>query len=374
VNTDRLSNAFLGILVVIAVGAVLSMTGNIVMPLVVAALLSFALNPVVDRLKRWGVPRPIGIGVVIAIILAFGFLVGVVLYSSVQSLLREFPAYQQRFIELYDDLVSALDLPADIINRFDLPRIIGGFALDFGGGFLSFAGGLTLMVVFILFLLLERPYFRSKLLAAIQSSRTERVSRVIVHINRQVGRYIGVKLLVSGMTGFIVFWSFYFIGVDFAFIWGILTFLFNFIPTIGSISISVLSYLFVLIQFFPSWTPIVLAAGAMTGTQLVIGNILDPKLQGDRLNLSPVLILVSLLFWNWLWGVLGMFLAVPLTAAIKIAFENIPGLEWIAVLMSTGDYDERMARKMRRRNRRTEERLERENAQSSGGGRQNDEH
>jgi predicted PurR-regulated permease PerM len=230
------------------------------------------------------------------------------------------------------------------------------------------------MVVFILFLLLERPYFRSKLLAAIQSSRTERVSRVIVHINRQVGRYIGVKLLVSGMTGFIVFWSFYFIGVDFAFIWGILTFLFNFIPTIGSISISVLSYLFVLIQFFPSWTPIVLAAGAMTGTQLVIGNILDPKLQGDRLNLSPVLILVSLLFWNWLWGVLGMFLAVPLTAAIKIAFENIPGLEWIAVLMSTGDYDERMARKMRRRNRRTEERLERENAQSSGGGRQNDEH
>ncbi|TVQ40589.1 MAG: AI-2E family transporter [Spirochaetaceae bacterium] len=343
-DNQRINSALLAVIVVVAVGSVLRLTGSIFLPLVLALLLSFVFSPVVTYLAKHGVPRLLGILSVLAILLTFGFLIGFVVYSSTQSLLREFPLYQRRLTGLTQDLIERFDLPDYLLSEFNINRTLGSLVVSISGSFMAFASGLLLMLVFLLFLLLEKPYLNIKMLQAFQAHTTRKIVIIFAHINAQIGRYLSVKLLVSSLTGGIIFVSFSIIGVDFPIIWAILTFLFNFIPSIGSILITLLSGTFALVQFAPQWNNVIATVLAMSITQMIIGNIIDPKLLGDSLNLSPVVILVSLLLWGWLWGVMGMFLAVPLTVAIKIAFENIPGMEAFGIMMGTGSYRKRKKR------------------------------
>jgi predicted PurR-regulated permease PerM len=310
-------------------------------PLVIALLLSFVFSPIVSFLSKHGVPRLVSILLVLLIFLAFSFLVGLVLYQSVQSLLREFPKYQQRISQLLQDIIIYFDLPDDILDEIQINRRIGALLVSVSGNFMTFLSGLILVIVFLFFVLLEQPFLHRKLTQAFRDKATKKITIMLAHINSQIGRYIGVKLFVSFMTATIVFTAFSLIGVDFPFIWGVLTFLFNFIPSIGSIAITVLSGSFAVVQFLPQWNLIIAAFLSMALTQMIIGNVVDPQLLGERLNLSPVVILLSLLVWGWIWGVIGMFLAVPITAAIKITLENVPGVRAIGILMGTGNYRRR---------------------------------
>lgn len=346
----NITNGLLFVLVLIAAGAVLRLTASIFIPLVVAILLSFVLNPVVGYLRRLGLPRGFAVMAVLLLLMGFNVLVGLLFYTSVQSLVRRFPAYQARLLQLLSEFIDATNLPPTILQEFNITGNLSSFIFSISGNIAGFIGSLMMIIVFVLFILLEQPYMRAKLFSALEGPRTDRVARISDGINIQIGRYLSVKLLVSAMTSLIVYISFSIIGVDFAFIWAILTFLFNFIPSIGSIAISILSSIFAILQFAPDWNPALAAAASMSVTQFLIGNVLDPKMQGDSLNLSPVIILFSLLLWGWIWGIVGMFLAVPLTVAIKIVFENVPGMEWIGILMGTGNYRER-ERKIRARNR-----------------------
>ncbi len=338
---QKVNTALLLIIAIVAVGSVLAMTGTIVIPFVIAVMLYFLVAPVVQLLARMHVPRSLSILAVLVMVLAFGFLIGLILYSSVQALLREFPRYQVRFIELLNDLTRRFELQDEVFDQFDLTRTARVYLLSLSGNFMSFASGLVIVLVFLLFLLLEKPYMKSKLTQALKDHTTRKIAIVFEHISAEIGRYLRVKLLISAMTGCIVYVAFRIIGVDFPFVWAILTLLFNFIPTLWSIMITVLSVLFALLQFAPDWNPVLATAITMTVSQFTVGNVLDPKLVGQSLNLSPVIVLLSLLFWGWLWGPIGMFLAVPLTVALKITFENIPALEPVGILMGTGNYKQR---------------------------------
>jgi predicted PurR-regulated permease PerM len=324
----------------IAVGGVLRVTAGIVQPLVIALLLSFVLNPLVEFLHKLRLPRIVAILIVIILLLGLGFLLALVLYASVQSVLREFPFYQDRIIELYRLASETFQLPEDMLSEMQIVRQIGTYLVSFSSSFLGVLGSLTMTIIFLLFLLLEKPYLRPKVQQALQGPRTEKIWRIVGHTNAQIGRYLTVKLFVSSVTGGLVWLAFSIIGVDFAFVWGVLSFLFNFIPSIGSILIGVASVVFAILQFYPELNPIIGAAISMLTIQLVLGNVIDPKMQGDSLKISPVVILFSLLLWGWLWGIVGLFLAVPLTVALKIVFENIPGLEFAGVLMGRSETSE----------------------------------
>ncbi|MFP3960300.1 MAG: AI-2E family transporter [Spirochaetaceae bacterium] len=343
-ETSRAQTTFLFILTVLAVAGVLHVAGEVFVPLVIAVLLSFVFSPIVRFLTKYRVPRIISILFVLFIFLAFSFLVGLVLYSSVQSLLRQFPSYQERLTTLLYDLIVYFDLPEDIMGELQINRRIGQLLVSISGNFMSFVRGLVLVIIFLLFVLLEQPYLHRKLTVALQDRATKKITIMLAHINAQIGRYLAVKILVSFLTAAIVFVAFSIIGVDFPFIWGVLTFLFNFIPSIGSIAITVLSGAFVVVQFVPEVNPIVAAILSMVVPQVIIGNVLDPQLVGERLNLSPVVILLSLLVWGWIWGVIGMFLAVPITGAIRITLENVPGVRPIGILMGTGSRKRRKGR------------------------------
>ncbi|GAB6090456.1 AI-2E family transporter [Spirochaeta dissipatitropha] len=335
-ENHRLQTALLSIIALVLVGTVLHMIGSFVLPLVIAGLLAFAVYPIIRKLTSFHVPRILAISVVLLLILGVGFLVGFILYTSGQQLLRQFPGYQRRFIEIIEALAANFDIPQEIVAELNILRTVSAYLFSLSGGFISFLSGFVMVMLFLLFILVEAPYIGDKMEAALKGNRSKKILDLTIHINQQVGHYIGLKILTSGFTGGIVAVGFGLVGVDFAIIWGILTFLFNFIPNIGSIIISAVSFLFIVVQFYPEPQAIIIALSIMWLSQLIIGNIVDPKLQGDRLNLSPVVIIFSLLFWGWLWGIVGMFLAVPLTMVIKIICGNIPSLQGISILMETG--------------------------------------
>ena len=332
-DQQRLTAGLLLVLTVLAAGAVMQQASSILQPLVIAMLLTLVLDPLVERLHRLRIPRIAAILIVIVMILGVGTLLVLLLYSSVQAVVRQVPGYLERLLELVQELTVTLDLPADALLGLDIIGPIGSSLVSFSGSFLSVLGSLTMVLIFLLFLLLEKPYLRPRVMDALQGPRTERIFRIVEHTNAQIGRYLSVKLFVSAVTGVLVWIAFSIIGVEFALIWAVLSFLFNFIPSIGSIVIGVVSTVFAFVQFYPEPGRIVAAGVSMLTIQLVLGNVIDPKMQGDSLKISPVVILFSLLFWGWLWGVVGLFLAVPLTVVIKIVTENIPGFEFIGVLM-----------------------------------------
>ncbi|AHC15354.1 AI-2E family transporter [Salinispira pacifica] len=336
--------ALLGVIVTFLIMGFLKLAGPVLIPFVVAFLLSFVLNPLVEVLVKIKIPRIIAVIMVIIVLVGLSFLIGLILYESIQSILRNFGKYQDRYTEVTGFIASTLNLPGDYFQTLEISGTIFSIVGQVSGNLVNFLGNTMLVLIFMLFLFLEKPFIRRKLVDAVRHEETERIARIFADITHQVGRYLMVKFIVSLLTSIIVFFGFTAIGVDFAFVWAVLTFLFNFIPTIGSISISAITSVFAIIQFFPQYEPIILAILAMVIPQIIIGNIIDPKMLGDSLNLSPVIILVAMLIWGYLWGIAGLFLAVPLTVGLKIVFEHVPSMRYISILMGTGTFGERKAR------------------------------
>ncbi len=339
-NIHKLIAILLGGIVIIAVVAVLKILQPIIVPMVIAIMLSYIIEPLVTGLTKIKMPRIIAIVIVLIILFGFFYLVGLFVYSSINSLVREYPKYESRFESIYrevntffsDKLPVSIHLFEDVNWSFAFrDRLVA-----VSGSFVNFLKTLFVIIVYLVFLLLEKPLLKKKLAKAFQMNMNLRIGRILDHINQDIGRYLIIKLLISLATG-ILFWvSFTIIGLDFALIWGVLTVLFNFIPSIGSIIITLACVLWSVIQFYPAWGPIIAVAATGTVIQNVIGSFLDPKISGDQLNVSPLLVLFSLFFWGWIWGIVGMFLAVPLTVMIKIICENVPALQPISVIMGNG--------------------------------------
>jgi len=171
---------------------------------------------------------------------------------------------------------------------------------------------------------------------ALSERRAAQMKKIVGSISSEISRYLWVMVIISLTTGVLIWLALSLIGVDFPVTWGALAFFFNFIPTIGSIVASLPPILLALVQFYPAVWPGVVTLVAITAIQMTIGNFIAPKVLGDRLHLSPVVILISLLFWGWLWGIVGALLAVPIASAIKIACENIEELHPIAIMMGSG--------------------------------------
>ncbi|MCW8848566.1 MAG: AI-2E family transporter, partial [Melioribacteraceae bacterium] len=154
-----------------------------------------------------------------------------------------------------------------------------------------------------------------------RADRERKVEKTFKDITEQIQRYIATKFLISLITGLIVGLILWIFGVDFTIVWAVLAFFLNFIPNIGSILAIILPTVMALIQFESVGYTFVIG-GILTTVQNVIGNIIEPKIMGDKLGLNPLIILLSLLVWGYIWGIAGMFLSVPLTAVVKIIISN----------------------------------------------------
>lgn len=331
----------LGIIAVFVLGVVLQELRSVLLPFFVAVMFAFLFQPVVSFLKSKRIPTAVSLLVVLLSLALVLFLVGLLVYSSARSFTKAFDRYENRIESIGEDaedslrrLAEPLGVDVDELDVGDLfqASAITSMVSTGVGSFFNFVANAFLVILFMLFLLGGSGDLDIKLKRAYPEEVAERISGVAQNISKQVRQYLAAKTLVSAITGFLIFLVLLIFGIDFPVFWGFLAFLLNFIPNIGSLVAVIFPFLLSLLQFDTLTIPI-LAFILMQVVQTVMGNVVDPKLMAFSLNLSPLLVLVSLIFWGWLWGITGMILAVPLTAIIKIFFENIEPLRPVAVLM-----------------------------------------
>ena len=334
----------LSILTFLLLGFVLSLLQAVFVPLVVALFLFQIFTPLMSALRARRVPASLAIVTVLIVVSAVLFLSSWILYSTLSSFADSLPRYQQRLTGFLDhasaELTAAFPRLHGPLERFrweealEISSVTSMVAAGLGS-FLVFFSDLVLILLFLVFLLLGSESFPLKLGRALNPRHAERVAEVLRNIEEQVRRYLLLKTLINLGNGAVVAILFASFGADFPLLWGLVTFLAHYIPQIGGVLSVGLPALFLLLQFHSvGWALFV--AGLNMAVQFIIGNVVEPEVMGERLDLSPMLVLLSLIFWGWLWGPWGMVLAVPITATIRIVCENVAPLHPIAVLMSGG--------------------------------------
>ncbi len=335
-KADRLAVALLAVLSVVAIGVVLKYAQSVILPLVVAWFLSYLAGPVVQFMVRRKIPTSLAVLGVLVLMLGACFLAGVFLHGRISAIAGQYGQYEQRFSEIVSDVAKALDLKSNPLADADWGKRIGGFLMNLAQSFVSFLSFLVTVIVFLIFLLLGRPYFRHKIERAFSPDQAERIGRIAETISTQMSMYLFLQVLMSLLTGFLVWLVLAILRVDFAITWGVLAFFLNFIPIIGSVAATIPPVLLSLVRFYPNYWPAVICLGCLGVVQMGIANAVVPKVMGSRLNLSPVVILLTLLFWGWIWGIAGALLSIPIASAIKIVCDNIEPLHPIGVMMASG--------------------------------------
>lgn len=336
-KNNRISVLFLGILTVLAVGFVLKAAQSVILPLVIAWLLSYILGPVVSFMTQRRIPTALAVFLVLVLLVGVVYVAAQFLHARIAAFAGEYPKYQQRFTEIFGDINARWNLPQETLATIEWGDKIGGYVRTLAGSLVSFMSSLVMVMIFLIFLLLGKPFFKYKIRKAFTDPEvSEKITGILNSIAAQFGGYLAIQVVISLLTGFLVWLSLTILKVDFPVTWGALAFFLNFIPTIGSIMASIPPILLALVQFYPSFWPAVVTLIVLLSIQMLVGNVLAPKVMGDRLNLSPVVVLLSLVFWGWLWGITGALLSTPIASAIKIVCENIEPLKPVAVLMSSG--------------------------------------
>ncbi len=325
----------LWLLAVIAIGFVLRTAQTVVLPLVIAWLLAYVLAPPVNFLaRRCRIPAFLATIIVLGVLFALAVMSGNAIQVRLLAFIQRIPAYQPKIAALLTSYADRFNIPHSVLASIDIPGTITTNLVRLTRVLLSLGYNSILVVVFLAFMLASRPYGANKLIAAFPD-RADALSALLSTISRQIATYLGVLFFLSLATGLTVWAALLLLGVDFAFTWGLLAFLLNFIPTFGSVVATILPIITALVQHGGALGPALLVTVVLAAIQLIYGNVIGPKFYGDRLNLSPVTILLFLLFWGWLWGVPGLLLAVPLAAVIQITLAHIPAVAPLAIIMGS---------------------------------------
>lgn len=304
----------------------LTYTKTILIPLVIAFFILSALNPLMNKAKeKFKIPKGITALIFFIFLTVLTVAMTILVINSIEDFVKGADVYKQRlflFVEQVMDFVNFLGYSVDskqlLAQIRDLP--IFSVAKLFTGNLINFLSSTTLVIIFLLFLLLG-------------SSKKSLNNSFLREVNSKVSKYLFTKFLTSISTAVIVFTVLAFSRIELAFIFGILTFLLNFIPSIGSLIATFLPLPILFLNFGVGWQTWVLLGG-MGSVQFIIGNIIEPKLMGEGLDLHPITILVFLLFWGLVWGLPGMFMAAPITAIMKIILGKIELTQPVAEVMA----------------------------------------
>lgn len=325
-----------GLVALLSAGFILKTAQAVILPFVIAWFLSYIFAPIINFLARRRVPIGPSVAVVMVLLFGFFYLTGLFLYARGMAFVAEYPKYADQFAEITATVADRYTLPSWLsLGGLDWNQEIGKRLVSLSGSFVSFTGNLAMVLVFLIFMLLGKPHVEAKIRRAFPDERGGRIAEVSASISRQISRYLYVKLLLSTVSSLLV-WGVLVIGrSDFPLTWAVLAFLLSFIPSIGTVVASVPPVLLAFVQFYPNvWWAVGILIALLVVHQ-TIGCLIEPKVVGDSLNLSPMVVLIFLVFWGWLWGIAGTLLAVPIAAAVKIICENIDPLKPVGVLMGS---------------------------------------
>lgn len=321
----------------IVVVAGMKAAASLLVPFLLSVFIALICVPPVAWLKSRGLPGGAAIALMVLAIIVAAALVGTLVGTSVQDFRGDLPLYETRLMDMLSGVEQWLAAHG---LRFDLgdwrDSINPGAVMQLAGNTLASLGGLTtdgfMILLTVVFILAEQVGFRDKLAQARHTPRD--ALPVIGRFTDSVNHYVGLKTLTSLLTGVLVGLALWLLGIGYPMMWALLTFLLNFVPTIGSILAAAPPVLLALVQVGP--TTAALAVGIQIVINVVIGNVLEPRWMGRGLNLSPLVVFLSLVFWGWVLGPIGMLLSVPLTVLVRIALESDPDTRWIGVMLGQG--------------------------------------
>lgn len=303
----------------------------VLIPFVLAIFLAIAMTPLVSLLAaRCRLPRGLAVAITLVLGAVVLFVIGVLVSASVAEMASNASGYQARAQEMIDRAVDSLPLDKWGVSRDQVLQPLSQFSgqklrellLATSGALGDVLSNGVLMLIFLCFLMFGGNGFAG--------SRGGNWAE----IEKQIRRYVGVKLLVSAVTGILVGAILMVLGIDFAIMFGLLAFLLNFIPSVGSIIAVLLPIPVVLVSPDVTTTTAVLAIALPGMVEFVIGNIIEPKLMARSFDLHPIVILMALVFWGLLWGIVGMLLAVPMTAVVRLLLSSRDDTRPIAELLS----------------------------------------
>ncbi len=330
-------------ILVVLVFYLLNAGEGLLLPLVIAITLWYLINTLASafariRIGSFHFPKPICLTAsLLSFILAIWGLISF-LSSTFGDVLDVADQYQINLITRLQDfpLINLADFegqtPTELLGSWiNLPSFLASLASSFTGILTS--GGIIL--IYTSFLFLEQGQLRSKIAALVGNPEEEEdVQKILKRIRDDIRKYISIKFFTSSMTGILSYTFLRLVEVDFAGVWGLLIFLLNFIPTVGSIIATIFPAMIALAQSdgYSLFFLVLVGIGVL---QICIGNILEPRLMGSSFNLSPIIILLNLGLWNYIWGIPGMFLCVPFLIIITIVLSHFPQTRRIAIMLSS---------------------------------------
>ncbi len=314
---------------------------GIFIPMTISAFLVISFSPLTKLFKR-KTPKVLSLVLAVSILVIISFLFGSVVFASFHGFIEEFPKYEAKLIEMTETLIQKLQLPItdvksylvnevnwfNVANRLSVTKVVSNTM----GTFVSFSIETFLTFIFFIFMMLERDAISARVNSALGEKRNLEFHKILKTIERSLRHYLSRKTLISVITALLGMLFIYLFKIDFVIISGILLFLLNYIPNFGSFVASAFPILVCFLQYGFSWQLIAIS-GVMTMIQVGMGNIVEPKVMGDALNLSPITILVFLIFWSWVWGPIGMILAVPIASAISLVAKEVKELRFLYLIM-----------------------------------------
>ncbi|HET6584618.1 MAG TPA: AI-2E family transporter [Nannocystaceae bacterium] len=317
--------------------AALKAAGTLLLPFLVAVFLSVLVAPMVLWLERRNVPVVLAALVVMLAVFAGVGAFAALVTQSMNGFEDAVPRYERALLAMSDKTIVWLQSRGLSVVRGDgwLEHFDPGSVVALVGVFLSglvtALSNLALVLLTVFFVLLEVAGFPRKLRAAVGDPEAD--LRPFAEIALELQRYLWMKSVLSLLTGVLVWAWLAAIGVDFPVLWGLVAFLLNYVPNVGAIIAGLPPLLVAMVQPELGTVEILLVLAGFTAIHTVIGNILEPQMFGRELGLSPLVVFLSLAFWGWVWGPVGMLLSVPLTMVVKLLLERTEDLRWIAVLL-----------------------------------------
>lgn len=320
--------------VFIIIIAGIKMASEIVIILLLAIFISSLLSAFLDYFEKKHIPKMISYSLLIFSFVVFLSLITYLINTSLNNFVNALPLYEQQIKHLILLIFSYLKEYDVIVNQEEILQLLDfnylfSFTKNIIGNLGVILSKLLLVTIGVAFILSENKLFGRKIRIIFRSDAQKLNSFNLFSHNLQ--KYFAIKTLTSLLTGFLIYLILLFFGIQYALLWGFLAFIFNFIPVVGSIVASIPAIFIALIAGDIHTTLWLIFLYVLIN--ISISNILEPKFMGNHLNLSPMVIFFSLIFWGWVLGIVGMFLAVPITMTIKIAFESSKNTQWIGILL-----------------------------------------
>ena len=327
-------------LVVIIAG--MKAAAPLLVPFLLAVFIAVISFPLMSKLQQSGLPKGLSLAVVILLVILVGFGLTVLVGSSVTDFSRSIPQYQEK---ISAEWITALQWLSDhgfsvtdTVKETMDPAAAVGLVSSILKGFGNVLTNSFLIILTVVFILLEAAGFTQKFLtlnnvdAGKEVSGEEAFSQVFVE---KLRNYMSLKTIISTVTGLVIAVALWLIGVDYPVLWGVLAFMLNFVPNIGSIIAAVPAVLLTVIQL--GFSPALLVAAVYVAVNVIIGSFVEPKYMGKELGLSTLVVFVSLVFWGWVLGPVGMLLSVPLTITVKLALDSKPETLWLGHMLGPVD-------------------------------------